>query len=122
MIATVLWKAQLQGKPWIAFCDNEGARHSLARGYSSDADHCALVAVFWSICAATHSRPWLERVESSANLADAISRFDLAEAEANWARPPLGSAITALWTVLIETIHRSAVTSLESIRQLVQSS
>ena len=65
----------------IMFVDNEPARHALGKGYGSDEQVNKLVQTVW-LCIETHGMiPQWQRVCSSANVSDAVSRGDFREAE-----------------------------------------
>ena len=68
---------------YFAFVDNEAAKHALLRGYGSDERINCLLGMYWAFQATQQKAPWLERVTSSANLSDAISRNDFSANQAN---------------------------------------
>jgi len=84
---------------YLAFVDNEAAKHALLRGYGSDMHINCLLGMYWAFQAAEQKAPWLERVTSKANLSDAISRNDFSDNQANgWLHLQLD--LTATYTTL----------------------
>ena len=73
--------------PWVAFIDNTAGRAALRRGYGKDAFVNAMLSVFWATAARRGWRPVFARVESKANVADAVSWADLTRAiQERWQR------------------------------------
>ena len=60
--------------PCIFFIDNEAACSALVRGTTEDETARALISSFWRICTQNQIIPWIERVSSKNNPADAPSR------------------------------------------------
>ena len=65
---------------WIAFIDNTAGEAALKKGYDKDAFVNAMRSVYWNTAARRGWRPVFARVESKANVADAVSRADLIRA------------------------------------------
>ena len=100
-----LWAFRpLLSDSFLAFCDNDAARHALLKGYGKDPGVNCLISMFWSAAAATSTSPWLERVSSSANLSDQISRNDYSLHQRHgWVHLQLDC--TPLWPILARAIH-----------------
>ena len=60
----------------ILFVDNEPARHALVKGYSKDSAANKLLQAAWCWIEANRLQPQWQRVASSANISDAVSRGD----------------------------------------------
>ena len=60
----------------VAFIDNTAGEAALRKGYSKDAFVNAMLSVFWNTAARRGWRPIFARVESKANVADAVRRTD----------------------------------------------
>ncbi|CAE7231016.1 unnamed protein product [Symbiodinium sp. CCMP2592] len=60
----------------ILFVDNEPARHALVKGYSRDSNANKLLQTAWCCFEANRYQPQWQRVASSANISDAVSRQD----------------------------------------------
>ena len=80
LLPLLMFPDVLRGPFW-AFIDNDAARHALAKGYSGNVAANAFVSAYWCAAAAAGSAPWFERVASKANLSDAVSRGDFAQAQ-----------------------------------------
>ena len=61
-------------------CDITAGEAALCKGYGKDAFVNGMLAAFWGTAARRGWRPRLTRVESKANVADAVSRGDLTRA------------------------------------------
>ena len=70
----------LRQKDVIHFIDNSSALSGLIKGHSSQNDSSALLSIFAVITASLCARFWHEFVESSANVADGLSRNGLPDA------------------------------------------
>ena len=71
----------------IMFVDNEPARHALRKGYGRDEHINRLVQTAWLWIERCGMVPQWQRVMSSANISDAVSRGDFREAERQgWTR------------------------------------
>ena len=70
---------------YLSFIDNTAAQHALSRGSSSNPAVNTLVGWFWSFVAKVKAYPYFERVSSTSNCSDGISRgvFDFAK-EQGW--------------------------------------
>ena len=66
---------------WLLWEDNEPAKSAIIRGHTGDAAMNALIGAFWRVCSSRASAPWAERVCTDDNVADAVSRGDLALVE-----------------------------------------
>ena len=64
------------GSACWAFVDNEGAKYSLRKGYTRDDDVNTILSLFAASTALTRCAPFFDRVASSAQLADSVSRGD----------------------------------------------
>ena len=68
------WPRILQGALWIHFVDNSAALAAIVRGSSSVWSGDVIVGLTWRVIAELQCTPWFERVESSANPVDGLSR------------------------------------------------
>ena len=67
--------------------DNTAGEAALKKGYGKDAFVNGMLAAFWGTAARRGWRPQFARVESKANVADAVSRGDLSRARnEGWTR------------------------------------
>ncbi|CAE7826193.1 kanC [Symbiodinium sp. CCMP2592] len=66
----------------MLFVDNEPARHALTRGFGKDESINCLLQHAWRFLEAQSFRPAWQRVTSSANVSDSVSRGDLRHARA----------------------------------------
>ncbi|CAE7252601.1 kanC, partial [Symbiodinium sp. CCMP2456] len=66
----------------IMFVDNEPARHALSKGFGKDESINRLLQHSWRYIEEIRLRPAWQRVTSSANVSDAVSRGDLRHARA----------------------------------------
>ena len=64
---------------YLSFVDNEASKHALIKGYSGCTPVNNLIAATWSLCSRCNKEPWFDRVSSSDNPSDSISRFDFTE-------------------------------------------
>ena len=72
---------------WLAFIDNVAGQWALTKGYGRDQCVNGVLAAFWSQAAGMGWLPDFRRVPSKANVADAVSRGDIATAVAmGWTR------------------------------------
>ena len=79
--------AQRLPMSWLAFIDNTAGEAALRKGYGKDAFVNGMLAAFLGTAARQGWRPRCTRVESKANVADAISRGDLTRARREkWTR------------------------------------
>ena len=67
----------LHEQPLLHFIDNNGALGALVKGYSNSTDTIRLVADYWLRMGKLCSFAYLDRVESSSNIADDPSRLNL---------------------------------------------
>ncbi|CAE7040028.1 kanC [Symbiodinium sp. CCMP2592] len=66
----------------LLFVDNEPARHALTRGFGKDESINCLLQHAWRFLEENSFRPAWQRVTSSANVSDSVSRGDLRHARA----------------------------------------
>jgi len=78
-IIPVVIRPDLIQREYIAYIDNEAAKHALVKGYGSVKEVNNLVSAFWRFCEHRTLMPWFERVSTQANVSDAISRDDLSD-------------------------------------------
>ena len=70
----------------LLFVDNEPARHALTKGFTNDANMNKLLQVAWNVFEKMAWWPEWQRVNSSANVSNGVSRRDFSAAYANgWA-------------------------------------
>ena len=114
-----LWvEAERLCGPVIAFDDNEASKHALTRGHSGDPPTNALIASYWLTAATFGVRPWFDRVATSDNVADAISRGELDEAHRRgWqGLPPLPRSF---WPALLELLGSKGGVRARTLRRLL---
>ena len=80
-ILPVLALKQRLPKQLLLFMDNEPSRRALVRGYGKDDSVNKLMQVAWRFLEEAEFRPEWQRVMSSANISDKVSRFDFADAK-----------------------------------------
>ena len=73
-LMAILSLAQRLPVNWLAFIDNTAGEAALRKGYGKDAFVNGMLAAFWGTAARRGRRPRFTRVESKANVADAVSR------------------------------------------------
>ena len=89
----------------IMFVDNEPARHALAKGFGKDDSINCLLQHAWRRIEDLSLRPAWQRVTSSANVSDAVSRGDLRHARAEgWTEVQLD------WGALFEELLKGSET------------
>ena len=87
----------------IMFVDNEPARHALAKGFGKDDSINCLLQHAWRRIEDLSLRPAWQRVTSSANVSDAVSRGDLRHARAEgWTEVQLD------WDALFEELLKGS--------------
>ena len=74
VLAVLNFRALLKGRQITWYQDNTGAEAALSNGHSQCSFTNTLVGVFWELSRAARLQSWLERVDSSANIADIPSR------------------------------------------------
>ena len=90
----------------IMFVDNEPARHALAKGFGKDDSINCLLQHAWRRIEDLSLRPAWQRVTSSANVSDAVSRGDLRHARAEgWTEVQLD------WDALFEELLKGSEAS-----------
>ena len=80
-ILPVLALKQRLPKQLLLFMDNEPSRRALVRGYGKVDSVNKLMQVAWRFLEEAEFRPEWQRVMSSANISDKVSRFDFADAK-----------------------------------------
>ena len=68
------WHKLMKDAVWTHYIDNDGALAALIRGSSSIEAGDIVVGETWSLCARHRIAPWYERVASSSNPLDGLSR------------------------------------------------
>ena len=87
----------------IMFVDNEPARHALTKGFGKDDSINCLLQYTWRRIEELSLRPAWQRVTSSANVSDAVSRGDLRHARAEeWTEVQLD------WDALFEELLKGS--------------
>ena len=82
LIAKWTWRSALSGQPLLVFIDNDGVRHGLVSGASSNASsRLMLEASAYADCTLGVAQ-WVARVPSFSNPADGPSRLDFSGVEA----------------------------------------
>ena len=76
VVALRTWGPALRGRRLLVFVDNDAARAALVAGGSRALPSAKLVGEFWQLAAEYHLYPWVERVPTRSNPADAPSRGD----------------------------------------------
>ena len=74
LLAVKLWNMKITSAKTIFFIDNEGAKFSLIKGYSSSKNISHLCSLITSALDAAMILPWFSRVPSPSNIADIPSR------------------------------------------------
>ena len=86
---------------FTSFVDNKASEYALIKGMGCTPILNHIIGAFWHIMAQNGLSPWFERVTSKANIADEISRFDLAFARSQgWREINLGGGpndLLAAW-------------------------
>ena len=111
---------------YIAFVDNDAAKHALIKGYGTDEQINCLLGMYWAFQAEHRKAQWLERVTSEANLSDEISRNDFSLHRArNWLH--IDVDLTETYEILLraaDSIHFSVAEAhrliAASVKPLVQ--
>ena len=99
LMAILALAKRLPPNSWLAFIDNTAGEAALKEGYGKDGFVNGMLATFRGTAARRGWRPQFARVESTANVADAISRGDLSR------------AVREEWTRLDD--HTDAITDVE---------
>ena len=87
LLAVLLWQSVLSGQAFIAFVDNDAAKHAVVRGYSSVADVAVLAAHIADAEINHQTLGYWERVASPSNLADPPSRGSVPPSIPGWPAP-----------------------------------
>ena len=86
---------------FTSFVDNKASEYALIKGMGCTPILNHIIGAFWHIMANDGLSPWFERVTSAANIADAVSRFELDFARSQgWREVSLGhgpNALLASW-------------------------
>ena len=75
------WPWLLRNALWIHFIDNNGALGALVNGSSSVDSQEIITGATWQLVAQLETMPWFDRVDSSSNPVDGLSRKDFS---GNW--------------------------------------
>ena len=75
-VSLITFRRLLQDTDLVIWEDNEGARHSLTSGSTSDHTAGIMIHQIWSLIADLDLLPWVARVPSKSNPADGPSRLD----------------------------------------------
>ena len=75
------WPWLLRNALWIHFIDNNGALGALVNGSSSVESQEIITGSTWQLVAQLETLPWFDRVDSSSNPVDGLSRKDFS---GNW--------------------------------------
>ena len=98
------------GQWYLSFIDNTASQWALTKGYSRDPEANCIVGLFWTSAALLGSHPWFERVGTSAQLADGVSRDDFADAKRlGWKRSD--ADLTEVWEVVVASVEQHVVAS-----------
>eukprot|EP00438_Fugacium_kawagutii_P030630 Skav223900 [mRNA] locus=scaffold2113:67388:67897:+ [translate_table: standard] len=79
-LAVIAGQEILTESSWF-YCDNEASRCALLKGFGKDERLNRLISCTWQLASAINLSPAFDRVTSSANMSDEISRNDLRLAE-----------------------------------------
>ena len=74
LVVLATWPRLMQGRRWIHFIDNAGAQCAYVKGSSSVHSGDLIVGSAWSIIARRRLMPWFDRVDTSSNPVDGLSR------------------------------------------------
>jgi len=81
--------------------DNEASKYALIRGYGKDANINSVIGMYWLLQATQGWSPWMERVSSSANISDGVSRDDFQMADRmGWHR--IDVDLTKVYEILVK--------------------
>ena len=75
------WFEWVSSSVWSSWIDNQGSLHNLLKGSSLSPEMNFLVGQFWLSLTAVQSSLFVERVESSSNVADGPTRHDVSHME-----------------------------------------
>ena len=76
------WPDLIRGRPWIHFIDHQGAQMVLIRGSGNSANGDVISGLTWRKVSKLEAWLWVERVASSSNPIDGVSRGNF---EGPWA-------------------------------------
>jgi len=100
ILAWATFRAELQGRLWSAFIDNQGVVHNLFKGTAASEEADFLVGKLWLELAVSETALFVQRVESKANVADDPTRNStvfLEKLGACWKEPALPRWIHDIW-------------------------
>ena len=80
LVALSTWAQRLRGSWVTLYIDNQAAEVTLAKGYSRSLLMAKMSASFWRLAERNHIGVFIQRVPSSLNPSDALSRGDDSEA------------------------------------------
>ena len=69
--------SSLLPKRWLEFIDNQAGEAALRKGYGKDDAVNGVLTAFWALAVRMSWDPNFNRVESKANISDAVSRADI---------------------------------------------
>ena len=105
------------GFAYWAFCDDVGARFSLAKGYRKDVAANAIVPLFWHAATKVRRAPSFEHVPSAAQLAGGVSRGDSTWPEKNgW--DELDLQIDDPWELLLQILKQCGIAQWQHLRAI----
>ena len=74
VVAVIVWFHFLSDAPVLIFEDNVGAEKGLLKGMSKHQDINRLLSSFWCVASSAHTLVWADRVSSSDNPADCLTK------------------------------------------------
>ncbi len=74
LLVIMAWGHRMRSCLWTHYIDNEAALASMVRGSSSVDSGDIIVGATWQRCIELNVMPWFDRVQSSANPVDGLSR------------------------------------------------
>jgi hypothetical protein len=77
VLAVIAWPSLLRGAYVVIYEDNDSARSGIVKGMSSHWDINAFLALLWGSAAELHCAIWAERIASSDNPADCLTKSGL---------------------------------------------
>jgi hypothetical protein len=85
----------------VYYEDNTAAQHNLLNGFSSCFAPSLFLALFWGAAAAQKSHPWIARVTSADNPADALTKPGLPMGHLDEAAMEDASVCDRFWDLLV---------------------